>query len=300
VTPSPGGKQFAQVVREMKKLDLKRVPAFAAEPMEPGRTVGLVFDFDQLWYYLTLPQAKRWNQGRWLISWYAALSRLGMRVQIIRPGMPWPNDLPLVVAPGVQMVEESLVSQMDAWTRAGGHLVLTCRTGLMDRNGQLWEGPTAKPILPLIGASIDSYDGLREAHVGHVKFEGKDYDWSIWGEQLVPSAGTQTLATYSDQFYAGAAAITRANLGKGSVSYFGVYSEPPLVDAFMQSLAKSIGGDRLRATALENRVQLLRRGPYRIALNYNDKPVAAPAPLAARFIVGSAEIGPADVAVWEE
>ena len=47
-------------------------------------------------------------------------------------------------------------------------------------------------------------------------------------------------------------------------------------------------------------MQVLRRGPYHIALNYQDKPAAAPAPASARFLIGSANLGPADVAVWEE
>jgi hypothetical protein len=72
------------------------------------------------------------------------------------------------------------------------------------------------------------------------------------------------------------------------------------VDAFVESLAKSIGPERLRPQMVPGRVQVLRRGPYRIALNYQDQPVNAPAPASAKFLVGSAKMGPADVAVWEE
>ncbi|MGD0541274.1 MAG: Beta-galactosidase C-terminal domain, partial [Tepidisphaeraceae bacterium] len=91
-----------------------------------------------------------------------------------------------------------------------------------------------------------------------------------------------------------------SRLGKGAVSYFGVCSEPPLVEAFVESLAKSIGSERLQATMLPSRVQVLRRGPYRIALNYQDQPVDAPAPASPKFLIGSARMAPADVAVWEE
>jgi beta-galactosidase len=300
VTPSAGGREFSQVIGEMEKLDLSRVPDFAEEPVDSKQTVGLILDFDQLWYYATLPQSRRWNQSKWLSSWYAALSRIGARIRILRPDAPWPDDLPLIVAPGVQMVDDKLVSRFDSYARGGGNLVLTCRTGLMDRNGQLWEGPWASPILPLIGATIDGYDSLRDDRFGQIKFEGKTFSWGTWGDQLTANPRTEVLATYSDQFYAGAAAITRARLGKGSVNYFGVFSEQPLVDAFVESLAKSIGPERLKPVLVPSRVQVLKRGPYRIALNYQDKPVAAPAPASAKFIIGSATIGPADVAVWEE
>jgi beta-galactosidase len=198
------------------------------------------------------------------------------------------------------MVDPKLISRLDSYARAGGNLVLTCRTGLMDRTGQLWEGPWAAPILPLIGGSIEGYDSLRDDKFGQIKFEGKVYPWGVWGDQITPNRGTEVLATYADQFYAGAAAVTRSKLGKGAVNYFGVCSEQSLVDTFVESLAKSIGPEHLRSQLMPNRVQVLRRGPYRIALNYQDQPIAAPAPASAKFLVGSAKMAPGDVAVWEE
>ena len=300
MTPSSGGKQFAQVIEELAHLDLSRVPDWADEPHEPARTVGLVFDFDQLWYYETLPQAKRWNQGRWWQMWYAALSRLGVRIQVLRPGTEWPADLSIIVAPGLQMADETLIGQMHFYVQSGGNLVLTARTALMDRTGQLWEDQIAGPIVPLIGAGIESYDGLPEGVFGKIKMGTKRFAWNVWGDQLKPHRGTRVLATYADQFYAGQPAITQRKTQRGSVHYFGVYSEQPLIDDFVQSLAKFVGPKRLRVTPLPARVQLLRRGPYRIALNYQDRPVRVPAPKRAKFLLGSAQLPPAGVAVWEE
>jgi hypothetical protein len=47
-------------------------------------------------------------------------------------------------------------------------------------------------------------------------------------------------------------------------------------------------------------VQLIRRGPYRIVLNYQDKPFVAPSPRGARFVLGAKTVEPAGVAIWEE
>jgi beta-galactosidase len=307
VTPSPGGKQFMQVIDEMRRLDLPRIPKFADEPRDSRNEVGLVLDFEQLWYYMSLPQAKRWSQPTWLTRWYSALSRLGVRIRVLRPqASSWPDDLPIIIAPGLQMLDDeywdndSDIRRFERYVNGGGNLVLTCRTGLMDRTGQLFEGPWAKPILPLIGATIDGYDSLREDRFGKIEFGGTHYSWGVWGDQLTPNQGTEVLATYADQFYAGAAAITRVKRGEGSVSYFGVFSEQLLVDAFIESLANSISRDRLSWQLVPNRVQVLKRGPYRIAVNYNAQAIQAPAPGSAKFVLGSSTIGPADVAVWEE
>ena len=299
VTPTPGGRQFAQCVEEVARLDLNRIPAISRD-YDPAETVGLVFDFEQLWYFATLPQTKRWDQPRWLRTWYGAVMRLGLKVKILRPGVPWPADLPLVVAPGVQMVDDALVARFDEYAAAGGHLLLTCRTGLMDRTGQLWEGPTARPILPLIGGRVDAYDGLPEGTFGKVEMDGRAYDWGVWGDHVAPADGTRTLARYADQYYAGTAAVTQRPHGAGTVTYCGVYAEGPLEDALVEKVVAQVGPEKLRPTPLPPRVQVQRRGPYRIVLNYQDQPVEAPAPEGAKFIVGERQVGPAGVAVWEE
>ena len=59
-----------QTIGELETLDLQ-----AAQNKDDPHTVGLVLDFEQLWYFATLPQAKRWNQSLFLQIWYRALAR---------------------------------------------------------------------------------------------------------------------------------------------------------------------------------------------------------------------------------
>jgi beta-galactosidase len=296
VTPSPGGRQFVQVIDEMKHLDLSRVPPIA-EDEDLSRTAGLVFDFEQLWWFKTLPQARRWDPVRFMQHWYGAAMRLGLKVKILRPGTPWPKDLPIVIVPAVQMVDDAMIQQMDAYAAGGGHLLLTCRTATHDRNGHFFEGPTAAPILPLIGATIEAYDVLPDGHTGEIEMDGQKYAWGAWGELLYVEDKTKIVAKYADQFYADAAAATRRKHGRGTVSYCGVAGEGAFCDAFLEKLATEA---KLEVSPLPSRVHIIRRGPYRVLLNYQDKPVEAPAPKGTRFLVGGRKVDPAGVAVWEE
>jgi len=315
-TPSPGGRQFAQVISEMKRLDLSRVPAFVDEVPDPRHTVGLVVDFDQLWMYQIMPQAKRWDQPQWLRTWHGAIQRMGYQVRVLVPGMPWPKDLAMVVAPGVQMVDDVLVKQFTDYTDAGGHLLLTCRTGLMNRFGHLHEGPTAAPILKLIGGSIEAYDCLPPDTTGKVELDGKTYPWAVWGDLLYNDSESVVLARYADQFYSGTASVIQNRSGPGTVTYCGVYGEQAFVDALMEKLltppasaqvtaakrakAKTPGSIVSTSVALPARVSVLKRGPYRVLLNYQDASVEAPAPPGATFVVGQRLVEPAGVAVWTE
>jgi beta-galactosidase len=296
VTPSPGGRQFSQVIQEVSKLDLSRVPDLKDEKIDDN-TVGIIFDFDQLWWYRTLPQAKRWSQTRFLEMWYGAIARLGLRVKVLRPDQDWPSDLKLIVAPGLQMVDERLVKKMDRYVSEGGNLILTCRTALMDRTGQMFEGPTAAPIVDLIGANIEAYDGLPEGSFGHIEMDAKKYRWGVWGDLLFAHENTRVLAKYADQFYEGAIAVTQKRHGKGLVTYCGVHAEHEFIEALIERITREL---EIETAVLPDRVHVIRRGAYRILLNYRDQPVTAPAPKGAKFVVGGRKVEPAGVAVWEE
>ena len=50
-----------------------------------SNTAGLLLDFEQLWYFMTLPQSKKWKQDAFVRAWYGALARLGFRVKICHP-----------------------------------------------------------------------------------------------------------------------------------------------------------------------------------------------------------------------
>jgi beta-galactosidase len=286
-TPSPGGRQFMQAIDELKRIDVAK-----------WKTVGLLLDFEQLWEFEALPQAIKWSQSKWLTTWYAAIARLGLRVRILHPKRDWPKELKLIVVPAMQMVDDGDVAQMKSYVEGGGHLVLTCRTALMNRTGQLYEGKTARPILDLIGGEIEAYDALPESCTGQIEMDRKKHEWSVWADLLYAAEGTKVLAKYANHLYAGAAAVIQCKPCKeGTTTYCGVYADQPLIDALTEKLAKQTG---LTTTALPPRVQIIDRGPYRIVLNYQDQPFEAPSPARAKFLVGGKLVGPAGVAIWEE
>lgn len=289
-----GGRQFAQVISELRRLDPARLTQATQE--KPPAQVGLIFDAEQFWQFRALPHAGRWDQEVWLRRWYAAFSRLGLNIAIVHPGELPPQPPAILAAPGLQMVERTWIDQFEAYASAGGHLLLTCRSGLMDRRGQLWSGPTAAPILPLIGASIEACDAPPPGASGHVYCEDKPFAWDTWGELLYADDATKVLAKYTDQFYAGAACVTRRKLGEGTVTYCGVFGQQAMIDLLAQRTAERAG---LKVLHLPSRVQVLRRGPYHILLNYQDKAVEAPAGPGSRFIVGGARVEASGVAVWE-
>ena len=305
VTLSAGGRQFVQVIEDLKQLDLTKIPALKDERIATGAsgsdTVGMIIDFEQQWWTTTLPQAKRWSHVYQWQQWYGAITKLGLNVRVLRVGEPIPAGIKLVVAVGLQMIEPETVAMLKEFAASGGHVLVGPRTGIMNRHGQLWEGPWAMPILDLIKASIEAYDSLPEETFGKVKLDKQLYDWGVWGDLLYPAEGTKTLGEYADQFYSGAAAVTQAVQGKGGVTYCGVAGEQPLCDAVIAKVAKQL---KLKTSELPNRVRVVQRGAYSIALNYDDKSHELEIPKSAKVVLGSGSAGKvtleaAGVAIWE-
>ena len=101
-----------QTAREISRLDLSAIPPIAEETNNPSNIVGLLLDFEQLYYFNSLPQSRKWAQGDLLKTYYGAIARLGLKVQIIHPDRPWPPGLKLLVALGVQMIDADLVTRL--------------------------------------------------------------------------------------------------------------------------------------------------------------------------------------------
>ncbi|HEY0010154.1 MAG TPA: beta-galactosidase, partial [Tepidisphaeraceae bacterium] len=177
VSLSTGGSQFQQVASEVARLWSKNEPATPGPSTQPA--AGLVLDFEQFWYYATQPQAKRFEFAEMLCQWHQALSRMGYAVKILLPDQPWPAELAIIVAPGMQMVSPSDVEKMQQYVAGGGNLVLTCRTALMDRNGQFFESKRAAQISHLIGGEVEAYDALPEGTWGSVTLDGVEHKWGV-------------------------------------------------------------------------------------------------------------------------
>ena len=234
-----------------------------------------------------------------LLRYYRALKTLGCPVDVITEDRDF-SRYKFLVAPAYQLLDEQLVARWTKYVQDGGHLVLTARTGQKDRRGQLWEGPWAAPITSLIGAkfSPQAFDLLPGSLKGKVTAQGKSYEWGSWGESLLPATGTQTLATYADQFYSGNAAVVSRKLGRGSVTYVGVESlEGDLERDVLRTVYTAAG---IPTENFADQFFVEWRDGFWVATNFTSQKQTAPVPANAKIIVGKKEMEPAGVTVWQE
>jgi beta-galactosidase len=296
VTPTTGGQQYAQAASEIAMLRTQRDPA-AKEPAEyAARRTGFLYNFENRWDIDNHKQSIRWDTYEHMLKQYRALKQLGCPVDVITEDKDY-SAYPFLIAPAYQLVDANLVRRWKDYANNGGHLILTCRTGQKDRRGFLWEGPWAEPILDLIGAKISFYDTLPAPNIGHVTADGQTFSWVSWAEILQPDAGTDVLASYADQYYAGGAAAVTRSLGKGTVTYIGVDSQDGALEA---QLIRGVF-DRANVATQHYADGFLVdwRDGFWVATNFSADHQTLSGPANVKPIIGDWDVPPAGVTVWK-
>jgi beta-galactosidase len=298
VTPSIGGAQYEQAARAMALLRQHLRPDAPMPAAYAARRTALLYDRDSRWDVDNHKQNVRWDTYAHLLKQYRALKRLGAPVDVITEDQDF-SSYPFLVVPACQLVDAALVQRWRTYAENGGHLIITCRTGQKDRDGHLWEGPWAAPMLDLIGAKISFYDTLPAPYVGKVtKVGDQTYDWASWGEVLEPQGNAVTLAKYADQYYAGGVAAVTRRLGRGVVTYIGVDSLHGDLEAAL------IRGVFMRAEVpvehFDDGFLVDWRDGFWVATNFTEKTQTAPIPAGASVLIGGRDVPTAGVAVWQE
>jgi beta-galactosidase len=297
VTPTTGGRQYEQVARELALLRQHLKPAAAEPSAYAARRTALLYNVENRWDIDNHKQNSRWDTYAHLLKNYRALKRLGAPVDVITEDKDF-AAYPFLVAPACQLVDDRLVQRWRDYAERGGHLVLTCRTGIKDRRGHLWEGPWAAPILDLIGAKIAFYDTLPAPVNGRIAADGQTHEWGTWAEVLEPAAGTTALATHADQYYAGGVAATTRRLGRGSVTYIGADSLTGELEAALVRGVFARAGVAVAQFADGFLVDW--RDGFWVATNFTGQPQRAPVPAGAKVLVGTPEVPVAGVTIWQE
>ena len=127
--------------------------------------------------------------------------------------------------------------------------------------------------------------------------DGQAYAWTSWGDVLKPNAGTETWGTYQGDFYAGEAAVSFHQLGKGTVTYVGADSNSgDLEQAVLTRLYNKLG---IAVEGYPKGIIVEYRDGFGIALNYADQAYEMSLPAGTEILVGETTIPTAGVLVWK-
>ncbi|WP_307818547.1 beta-galactosidase [Streptomyces sp. MBT62] len=171
----------------------------------------------------------------------------------------------LLVVPNLYLVDDVGADNLTAYVRAGGHLLMSYFSGIVDEFDRVRPGGHPGAFRDLLGIDIDDFSPLppgdsRSLH--YAGYSGTATDW----QDIIDLVGAEPLATYTDGELKGGSAATRHRLGNGTATYLGTSPDRET----LRRLLLDIVGDAGVAPVLDTPqgVEAVRRGAYLFLLNH--------------------------------
>jgi beta-galactosidase len=297
VTPSPGGEEYMQFMKEIKQLRKAYKPGIKMPEKLVARSTAILWNLENYWSIDRQKQTWQWDAWNYPVKFLELTKSLGAPTDIITEKTDF-SKYKVLIVPAYELADSALVKRWTSYAENGGNLILTCRTATKNRDGHFWEGETALPISGLIGAYIKATDMLSGYAKGTILMKNAEYNWNNWADLLDADKNTEVLATYDNQFYKGKTAVTTRKLGKGTVTYIGVDTD----DSRLEKEILRETYQKMGATT-ENYpegVFVYWRDGFYVAVNYSSADYKMELPEMAKVLIGEKILKPAGVLVWSE
>ncbi|HYN97882.1 MAG TPA: beta-galactosidase [Pilimelia sp.] len=191
------------------------------------------------------------------LDWYSALLALGVRADVVPLGTPL-DRYRVVIAPVLHVVPDELADALTRYADAGGHLVTTYFSGIVDADDHVWLGGYPGALRDLLGIRIEEFAPLLDLE--HVELDNGTAG-TLWTDRIdVTDDAVHVVASYKTGQHAGRPAITRRSAGAGTATYVSTRLGPAgLLPVLAETLAVADVRSDLPAE-MRGRVELAVRG----------------------------------------
>lgn len=175
--------------------------------------------------------------------YYDALYRQNIEVDFVSPDSK--VDLgryKLVIVPALYAASEAEIARLNAYAKAGGHLLYTFKSGFSDENTKVRAVTQPGLIAEAAGLTYSQFAVPESATLDGDPFAVGEKDNAVtqWMEFLEPTTAT-VLARYKHPHWPGYAAVTRNRWGSGSVAYVGFMPGEALAEKILREEARNAG-----------------------------------------------------------
>lgn len=181
------------------------------------------------------------------------------------------SKYPVLFYPHAVIMTESRAGLLEAYIEAGGTLVLGCRAAYKDLTGKCVMDKLPGLLRKLSGADVTDYSFIApDDGPVFVDWEGRKIEAAVFTDILEPLEKAKTAGTYTNNYYAGKAALIRNEYGKGRVYYFGAAFNQKTAITFLENLkiARPYSAIVELPESCELAVRKNEKGRFLFALNY--------------------------------
>ncbi|NLV74823.1 MAG: hypothetical protein GXY52_09115 [Chloroflexi bacterium] len=220
--------------REVQQMgqELARISNTLTGGMSP-KQVAMILNYDDSRTLRLQPGAQGLTFNWIMTASYRALHRLGVAIDIVPPDADL-TPYKAVVAPILHLVDDALAENLCGYVAKGGTLWLGACSGVKDTSNRVSSEPLPGLLADLFGLEIEEYDAIGVNNSNGIALEidapalqGVRMNGSTWCDVLAPKRGTEVLARYTSDYYAGQPALTRSKYRSGQAYYLGTMLETP-------------------------------------------------------------------------
>ena len=243
---------------EVKKMGLEMAKIgdqIAGSQVEAD--VAMMLSYDSRFAFQIQPNNPGFDYRVHFNDVYSALYSNNVAVDVVAPGADL-GAYKLVIVPAIYVLDEGFADAIAAYVKAGGTLVVTARSGVKDGCNNVVNMKLPGLLAAVCGVEVEEYDSLSLERSQPLKFadEALDPDGHslarAWCDVLEPTTA-ETVAAYTDDFYAGRAAVTANRYGDGTAFYVGTFGNGALYQALapLWCAAAQIGAIPLSVEGVE-------------------------------------------------
>jgi beta-galactosidase len=271
--PDIGSFEVRQTAKELAQMEL-------ASSL-PGE-VALVYDYEAAWMLGIQPQGDNFDYFSVVLSFYRALRRSGLNIDILPQGAPL-DPYKVVVIPSLPIVYPKLVESLK---RFRGQTLIGPRTGSKTPNFQIPTELPPGPLQELIPLKIVRAESLPDFVSLSLVWNSANYGCHSWLEHVRTEIAPLIQLTDGH-------GIAYRN---GKITYLATLPEQPFLDKIVEGLLREEG---LKFSAVPPGVRVRTRGQHRFFFNYNSESVTLDLPPETKFVLGAGVMPTAGVTIVE-
>ena len=227
-------REFEQLCIEAKELEY-------LEGTKVKSQVAILYSSDNEYAFKIQPQTQGMYYMEQLKLFHAAFTKYGMNVDIIGQHEDF-EGYKIIVAPQMYITDEDVVNRLYDFTKMGGTVILTNRSGVKDHVNKCIMSPLPTVYRKLVGAYVEEYNPLGEDIVTLEFADKTECIGRQWCDVLC-TENAKTIVSYANRFYQGKAAVTENHYGDGLAYYVGTVSEKKFYYKFIKYILEATGID---------------------------------------------------------
>ena len=243
----------------------------------PAKSVALLFSYEAAWLFDTQPQGRSFRYMELVFSFYTALRRLGLNVDIL-PADAALDGYAMVIAPSLPILSSELIERLVSLNIP---MLFGPRSGSRTPDFQIPEGLPPGNLRAAIPLTIPRVESLREGLVE----QGDGFAVTRWFEHVESDLPPEERLTDGR-------GVVYAS---GPLRYLAVWPDEALLARVLGRMAGEAG---LVTVDLPADLRLRRAGDVTFAFNYGPDIIDLEGIFNGELVIGNGAVPPAGVAAW--